>query len=289
MEVDLDAPAGTVEHHLPGGEVNRLTAQHAEHDLTAAVCFSVHEPGGVRVRVRRQAPVGSGLGGSSTYGVALAAALARLSDQRHGDGDLVALVRDLEARILGVPTGTQDHWAAARGGVLALHLRAGGNRVEALAVEPAWLSQRLSVVFTGITHHSGMVNWQVIRRRIEQDAATTNAFARIAAAARACRQALIDHDESGVADAIRSEWSARKLLAPEVCPEELAALEQTALGAGALAVKACGAGGGGSLLLWHRPEERQAVIHSLLDAAPAAELLAAGVTAAGCSVELLPG
>ncbi len=60
------------------------------------------------------------------------------------ESELVALVRDLEARILGVPTGEQDHWAAVRGGVLALHLEAWGNRIEELEISPDWLRDRVT-------------------------------------------------------------------------------------------------------------------------------------------------
>ena len=54
-------------------------------------------------------------------------ALTELVGEARTEAHMVALVRDLEARILGFPTGEQDHWAAVRGGVLALHMEAGGN------------------------------------------------------------------------------------------------------------------------------------------------------------------
>jgi D-glycero-alpha-D-manno-heptose-7-phosphate kinase len=284
LEVDLDARVGRVEHAVLDEPWRSIGPEQAATDLSAAVCFAIRSTGGVRVRVLEQAPLGSGLGGSSSYAVALARAVLALEDRSMGEKALVALLRDLEARVLSAPTGVQDHWAATRGGVLAVHLEPGGESVETLAVEPEWLGERVSVYFTGITHHSGMVNWQVVRRRLEGDRDTTLALSAIADAAMMCRQALVVRDEQGVADAVAAEWSARKRLAPEVCPRELERIEAVALDSGARAVKACGAGGGGSLLLWHLPGVRDHLEAALVRAASDGRMLPSGPAREGCEV-----
>ncbi len=284
LELDLDEPQGIVRHCAPDGTERRLRAEDAVTDLTAAVAFAVRPEAGVSVRVQSQAAVGSGLGGSSTYAVALTRGLLALAGQAADDAWVVALGRDLEARILGVPTGVQDHWPALAGGVLAVHHEPGGERVERLAVDATWISARLTVFDTGIAHHSGMVNWQVIRRRLDGDRDTSAALRGIAEAAVACRSALLARDATGVAAAIAAEWAARRRLAPEVCPPALAALERVAGSAGAQAFKACGAGGGGSVLLWHEPEARASLVNALSSAAAAGSVVAAAVTELGCQV-----
>ncbi|MCK5376824.1 MAG: hypothetical protein KAJ97_07070 [Acidobacteria bacterium] len=286
MEVDLEGPKGEVWHAVGEGEWRRLSTADAATDLSAAVGFGLRPAGGARVRVLSQAPVGSGLGGSSAYAVALARGLLAATGEKMEETRLVAVLRDLEATVLSTPTGVQDHWAAVRGGALALHMEPGTPRVERLAVDPDWLGERMTVFFTGITHHSGMVNWQVIRRRLEGDGRTAVALDGIAAAAASCRTALLEADEAGVAGAVGAEWAARKRLAPEVCPSELEDLELVALNAGALAVKACGAGGGGSLLLWHPPREQESLAAALQAAAPAGRVLATGIATEGCKVFL---
>ncbi len=280
VRVDDDAGAGELWHALADGPWHPV-ARDRRDDLTGAVVDWFRPERGVRVRVERQPPVGSGLGGSSSYGVGLAAALLELAGAALPDDDLVAVVRDLEARVLQTPTGVQDHWAAVRGGVHALHLEPGPPRLERLAVPPEWLADRLTVVYTGIRHSSGMVNWQVIRRRLEGEAETVAALDAIAVAARACRVALLGGDETGVGDAIAAEWAARRRLAPEVCPPELDRLTEIAVRAGARAVKACGAGGGGSILVWHPPERRPAIEAALLAAAPRGRVIARGISTEG--------
>jgi len=286
LAVDLSGEPGSVLHTSPAGEVRRFSPAQAMTDLTAAVAFSVVPQGGVRIRVKTQAPFRSGIGGSSSYGIALVRALIELVDRTLTEEQMVALIRDLEARVLGVPTGEQDHWAAVRGGVLAIHVEAGGNTVEGLDVSPAWLSERMTVFFSGIRHRSGMVNWQVVRRRLDGDAATTRAFDDIAAAARECRAGLLSQDEEAVAAAIRREWKARRLLAPDVSTVELDELTGLARDNGATAVKGCGAGGGGSIVVWHPVGVRPAIVSGLEYASTGGRVLATCAAAEG--VRLIP-
>ena len=284
MDVDLGAPEGEVWHAVGDADWTRLDLSVATTDLSAAVAFAVRPKGGVRVRVHSQASLGSGLGGSSAYAIALARGILTALGEKMEDERLVLLARDLEARILTVPTGLQDHWPAVQGGVLAIHHEPGGERVERLAVDPVWISERLTVFDTGITHHSGMVNWQVIRRRLDRDSETIEALEAIAEASRSCRIELIAGDEGGIGKAIGGEWNARKHLAPEVCPPELEAIIDAGLSVGASAIKACGAGGGGSVLVWHPPAARRAIATALATAAPEGRVVATEISMVGCRV-----
>jgi D-glycero-alpha-D-manno-heptose-7-phosphate kinase len=284
MDVDLGAPDGEVWHAVADSEWRHLDSTVATSDLSAAVAFAIRPTGGVRIRVHRQASLGSGLGGSSAYAVALARGILTALGEEMEDRELVQLARDLEARILTVPTGLQDHWATVHGGVLAIHHDPGGERVEKLDVELNWVGQRLTVFDTGITHHSGMVNWQVIRRRLDGDDETTEALESIAEAARSCRAELTAGNEGGVGKAIAAEWKARKRLAPEVCPPELETIIAAGLSVGASAIKACGAGGGGSVLVWHPPDARSAISSALSTAAPDGRVVSTDIARIGCRV-----
>lgn len=284
LDVDLEGPPGEVWHAIGDSEWSRLDEAVATTDLSAAVGFAIRPEGGARVRVRSQAALGSGLGGSSAYAVALARGILTLLGEEKDDERLVVLARDLEARVLAVPTGLQDHWAAIRGGVMAVHHEPGGERVERLDVDPIWVGERLTIFDTGITHHSGMVNWQVIRRRLDGDRETTAALEAIAEAARICREKMIAGDEQGVGLAVAAEWDARKRLAPEVCPPELEAIADASFRAGASAIKACGAGGGGSMLVWHAPKAREDIIYALTASAPSGRVVSTDVATIGCRV-----
>lgn len=284
LSVDLGGDEGVVIHQATDGSITELRLQDASDSLTAAVAFAMAPAGRSRVRVLSQAPIRSGIGGSSAYGIALARGLAELLGDARSDERSVALIRDLEARVLQAPTGEQDHWSAVCGGVIAVHLEAGGNRVEQLDVPLDWFSARATVFFSGIRHRSGMVNWQVIRRRLDGDQRTREAFEAIAAAAATCRGGLLAGDEAVVAEAIDQEWKARRCLAPEVSTPEIDDLVLAARENGATAAKACGAGGGGSVLVWHPPEARDAIIAGLDGAHDSGRVLALGAAARGCRI-----
>ena len=283
LEVDDAAAPGQLEVAGPAGGWRPVRTDDGA-SLTSVVVAHLRPAAGVRVRALEQPPVGSGLGASSTFTVALARALLELAGESLDERRLVAVLRDLEARVLQAPTGAQDHWAAVRGGMLALWPAPGEDRIETLDVDPTWLTDRLTLFYTGLVHHSGMVNWHVIRRRLEGDATTSEALDDIADAAGSCREALLAGREDEVGRAIAAEWRARRRLAPEVCPPELDELAAAAAAAGAIAVKACGAGGGGSLLAWHRAGAREAVAASLLRRAPTGKVFPPGAATDGCRV-----
>ncbi|MFZ4404290.1 MAG: galactokinase, partial [Pseudobdellovibrionaceae bacterium] len=54
-------------------------------------------------------------------------------------------------------------------------------------------------------------------------------------------------------------YSARVRLAPEFSSPEIEKLSSVALQSGADAVKICGAGGGGCVLLWVKPQNQESV------------------------------
>jgi D-glycero-alpha-D-manno-heptose-7-phosphate kinase len=236
--------------------------------LGAAVGFHLLPNGGFAVEVLDQPPVGSGLGASSAFAVALARACLAPDNRRLPPSRLVALLRDLEAAVLAAPTGVQDYYPALFGGALAIHLEPGGERVERLPVRLGWVEERLVVVFSGITHASGMVNWEVYRARVDGDARVATALGEIVGAAAECRRGLLAADENAVGKAMAVEWAARRRLAPAVTNPTLDAIVAAGLAAGARGAKACGAGGGGSLVFWSPPGRRAAVCAAALAAAP---------------------
>jgi D-glycero-alpha-D-manno-heptose-7-phosphate kinase len=250
------APKGTILHLAPGQPARELQEHDRHRDLVAAVGFHFCREGGFAVDVSEQPPVCSGLGGSSTFAVALARACLVATGKRLQARVLVHELRDLEAGILQVPTGVQDYYPALLGGPLAIRFAPGGEAVERIGVDTSWLAARVLVFYSGITHASGMVNWDVYRARVDGDPGVTSCLSSIAEAAEACARGLSAGDERAVAEAIAAEWSARRHLAPAVSTPELESLIDAGLSAGAHAGKACGAGGGGSVVFWLPPSRR---------------------------------
>ena len=216
------------------------------------------------IRLRSGSPRGAGLGASSALGVAL----VRCADVATGRparsaAACAAFVRDVEAQLMGRPTGTQDHYAPLLGGVVALRWRVGGVEAERLAVDLDALGQRLIVAYSGVSHISADTNWDVVRRRLDGEAATVGLFEGIVAAARQLPSALEQGDWQRAGALMASEWRARRQLAAGVTTPEVDRLLAAADAAGAWGGKVCGAGGGGCVAVLAPPERRQAVALAL--------------------------
>jgi D-glycero-alpha-D-manno-heptose-7-phosphate kinase len=227
--------------------------------------------------VSSRSPRGGGLGASSALAVAWMAAAEEAFERQAGSAaERVHRARDLEARLMGLPTGIQDYYPALLGGALEIVPRAGGEIVRPLAVDLGALGDRLLLAYSGQSHFSAGNNWQVIRRRLEGDPEIRSLFDGIAAVAAQLPAALEAADWSATGHLMSEEWALRRQLAPEVSSPALERLVEAALAAGAFGGKACGAGGGGCLAFLVSPERRAAVAAALEKAG--GEMLAARPT-----------
>lgn len=228
-------------------------------------------------------PRGGGLGASSAMTVALiAAAEEELGLPRSQPGQRARLARDLEARLMGLPTGLQDHYPALLGGALEILARPGGEVVRRLRVDLEALGDHLLVVYSGQSHFSAGQNWQVVRRRLDGEPEVTGLLSGIAEVAAEVPAALEAGDFARVGELMGREWGYRRQLAPGVSTPVLETLLERARSLGAWGGKACGAGGGGSIALLCPREKKDAIAAALRETG--GEVLPARVTAEELSV-----
>jgi len=212
-----------------------------------------------RITTDCRAPAGSGLGGSSALGIALASALDRFVGRGLAGERLLALTRAIETQVLRIPTGEQDYHPALDGGVLALHYTVEGTKVERLPVDLEALGRRTVLVYTGVSRSSGVSNWDMLKRHLDGDRRVIEALESVNRASHAMREALAAADWDGAGEALGREWQARRALSDTVSTPAIDTLIEAGREAGALAGKVCGAGGGGCLVLWAREGRRAAV------------------------------
>jgi D-glycero-alpha-D-manno-heptose-7-phosphate kinase len=230
-------------------------------DLVCRALRHAAPPPPLTVVVSSSAPPGSGLGASSALLVALLAALDRLAGRRRSSADLVTTAWRLEAQALRTLTGRQDYLAAVSGGVNAIQFGVAPDRVVPLWRDRARhraLQARLVIAYTGRPHASGLTNWGVVRAYLDGVARTVDRLRRIAAVARRMKDALRADRFDALPALIAEEWSHRRALAPGVTTPLIERALAVGSKHGALAGKACGAGGGGCVLLFVREGAKRA-------------------------------
>jgi D-glycero-alpha-D-manno-heptose-7-phosphate kinase len=250
--------------------------------LLARLVMAFEPQGGFTMETDSGAPAGAGLGGSSALNIAVCGALHRFTGHRFAPAKLIELARNVEAQVLGVPTGEQDYYSAMHGGIQAVRLSPHGVRSEKLAVRSRDLSARAILCYTGQSRNSGINNWEVMKAHLDGDRRVIRQFDRIASLASEMRQALEEGDWRETAKILRLDWEARKRNYPGITTPRIERLISVARRRGALAAKACGAGGGGCVLFLAEPEARQRVETALREAG--ARMMPLKVAARGLEV-----
>jgi D-glycero-alpha-D-manno-heptose-7-phosphate kinase len=240
----LDALARAKRHRLP------LLAQLVRH---------FKPRGGFSLCTDSQAPAGAGIGGSSAMAVAICAALDRLTNAGLSPVDWIHISRDVEAMVIGVPTGTQDHYPPAFGGASVVHLEAGSERREALRVDLAELERRLFLCYSGKPRQSGINNWKIFQAHINGDRRVRRNLEEIAGIARAMRVALERGEWKEAGQLMRREWLYRRRNLPSISTPVVDRIIAAGLRAGATGGKVCGAGGGGCVAMLIEPDARARV------------------------------
>jgi D-glycero-alpha-D-manno-heptose-7-phosphate kinase len=212
-----------------------------------------------------ESPVGAGLGGSSSLCISLLKVFSQWMGEHLEDDAMVRLAANLEAQVLKKPTGTQDYYPALRGGVCSISYLPSGPSCNRLSINTHELGERLLLVHTGRTHHSGMNNWEVMKAVLDGAPEPMAALQSIADVSRRVARALREHQLADLKDLLSQETEARLRLSPAVGCPELTSIREISLAFGA-AVKICGAGGGGTVLVWTEGARKSALRSALASA-----------------------
>lgn len=268
------AQAGAV---LEADDLESLRAEPSTR-LIAEVCDFLGVDG-VDIEISSGSPRGGGLGASSALTVCLLAAIGNAAGRAQPpSAQLAAEARDLEARMMRLPTGIQDHAPALLGNAVVVEHRIGGSVSRVLPCDLDGLGRHLVVAYSGQSHFSAGNNWAIIRRALDHDPATDSLLGLIARAAGRVEDALAAGDFEALGHAVAEEWRHRRQLAEEVSTPKIEGLLDAARDAGAWGGKACGAGGGGCVVVLAPQAHRARVVDALaraggevLDAHPCRE------------------
>lgn len=209
----------------------------------------------LKVELSSGAPAGSGLGGSSAMGVTLYQGLCQFSGVPFSREEAILKVNSTEGRILnsGMP-GYQDYYPALYGGILALHAKTGKVEVEQLYNEQLndYLSQNVSLIFSGESRLSGINNWEVYKAFFDKNEMVVSGLQKIAQISNQAYAAIKEKNYSALLNHIKDEGEERKKLFPNIMtPLMNEFFFECKKVSSTVGIKVCGAGGGGCFLLIH--------------------------------------
>lgn len=215
---------------------------------------------GFRITTQSESPVGGGLGGSSSLTISMMKAMSIFMDHKFRDAhEMVHVAHNLEAFVLNTPTGTQDYYPAVSGGLNVLHYSSQDIKQSVYDITKSPLADHFMLVYTGKSHHSGMNNFEVLKAAVQKDPVTMKALFDIKNIALRMEKAVLAGDWKLLPKLFNEEFEARVRLAPAFTSPEIEKLNKITLEAGAEAVKICGAGGGGCILVWCPPDKKERV------------------------------
>jgi D-glycero-alpha-D-manno-heptose-7-phosphate kinase len=215
------------------------------------------------------APIGSGLGSSSTLVVAMIRAFIELLNLPLDDHAIASLAFVIERLQCGLLGGRQDQYSATFGGFNFMEFYS-NNRV---VINPLriknwvlWeLEASLVMYFTGVSRESAHIIADQSNNVNLGASEALEAMHGIKREALVMKECVLRGDISGLVNSMRAGWENKKLSSKSVSNQQIDTIYNCAIGSGALAGKVSGAGGGGFMWFFVPPEKRMDVIRSLRD------------------------
>lgn len=213
------------------------------------------------------APAGSGLGTSSTMVVAILEAYNRWLRLNLSEYQLARLAYEIEREDIGLAGGMQDQYAAVFGGFNRMEFKQDGTVViNTLRVDKGVLNElecSLLLFYSGKSHDSAKIISQQIRNAADNNQQTIEAMHRIKQASFDMKDAVLMGDIPRFAEILREGWEQKKRTSSVVTNRELENIIEFSMSHGAEAVKLSGAGGGGFILMYCNPVNRQELFEAL--------------------------
>jgi D-glycero-alpha-D-manno-heptose-7-phosphate kinase len=238
-------------------------------DLVKAAIKQMGVPGGFEIATQSRAPAGSGLGTSAAMGVALIGALGKYGGKYMVDYEVAEMASHIERAELGIRGGKQDHYTSALGGVNFLEFEGERVRYSRLSLPQELifeLEKNLVLCYTGKSRLSGDIHASVASNFDNGEPETVAAIDELKTIAYKMRTALIAGDLYEFAVLLTENWRNQKRLHPSVTNDEIERFFEIAQREGAIGGKALGAGGGGCLLFYCKPERQPLAAKALADA-----------------------
>jgi D-glycero-alpha-D-manno-heptose-7-phosphate kinase len=222
---------------------------------------------GLYLKTHSDAPVGSGLGASSTMTVAIVHILLEYFNLAFDTYLLSDLAYKIERDYLGLSGGIQDHYCAAFGGFNYMEFGPDDHiLINSLRIKPEnvyELESHLLLIYTGTSRESAHIIDQQIGLMKKEGRETNSQLERIAENANDIKISILKWNLLDFGYFLNTGWKLKKDLSKMITTDEIDRLIRICEKSGAHGLKLCGAGGGGYLLVAIEPEKRPILFQNL--------------------------
>lgn len=236
------------------------------HPSVRACLQHVDLPYGVEILHTSDIPAMSGIGSSSSFTVGLLNALYTLKGTDITKSELCMEALHIEQTILKENVGSQDQTVAAHGGLNHIQF----NKDQAPLVSPVAiprhrrkeLESHLMLFFTGFSRISSVIAKEQIKETPNKHLELLEMKTMVASA---MELLMSEHPIEGFGDLLHESWMIKKTLTSHVSAPAIDEFYERARCAGAIGGKLCGAGAGGFLLIFAKPDDQPNVKRALND------------------------
>ena len=210
-------------------------------------------------------PAQSGVGSSSTFTVGLLHALSALKHEMWTKRELALNAIKIEQDRIGESVGSQDQTAAAFGGLNRIEFGGASEiSVSPVILNPSKLEsleKHLMLFFTGISRTASLVAEEQIKKIPEKRENLYQMMLLVEEATRILQSKEAQLDDFG--RLLNEQWLVKQGMSSKISNDEIDSIYQAGMKAGSLGGKLLGAGGGGFMLFFVRPEQQERVKEKL--------------------------
>lgn len=239
---------------------------HIQHPAVKAVLEYLNINEGVEIHHQGDLPARSGLGSSSAFSVGLLHAMYALRGMISSKRELACEAIHIERDILKENVGVQDQIGTAYGGLNKVIIQPDGDFDVNPLVLPLGRSKELHdhllLFFTGVSRTASDIAADKIKS-IPQKGLELHRMREIVDEA---EQVLCSHqDITRFGELLHETWTLKRQISSQISPAFIDQIYDTARDAGAIGGKLLGAGGGGFMLFFVKPENQPQVCEALKD------------------------
>lgn len=220
---------------------------------------------GFEMTTNSQSPLGGGLGGSSSLSMSVMKCFIQATRKTLSLNEMVNIGHNLEASILRTPTGVQDYVPAIQGGINAISFSPYGLEISQIKMPLDFYNDHAILVYTGRPHHSGLNNFEVLKNAVTGNEVTLKALKGIRDVALELKERFETKNTNDLKKIFDKEYDCRIQLTSAFTSPEIERLRKVSLEANADAIKICGAGGGGCVMVWSQPNNKNQVKKAIQD------------------------